>query len=141
MPGSYPSRMSTTHYGRSLVAERDVDAGTVVAKFEGPVVHGFENVPEQEVLYAILIAEEEWLVPESAARFINHACDPNCTVNDDLEVVTLRTVREGEEFTISYNTARPTEVLPQWDPRWTFVCQCGATSCQQRVEGWVVRDA
>ncbi len=140
MVGSFPSRISTTYYGRSLVADGDVPAGAVVAKFEGPVVPGFDCVPESEVLHAILIAEDQWLIPESSARFINHACEPNCTVNDDLEVVTLRPLREGEEFTIAYNVARPTEVLPPWDPRWSFECQCGAAECQKRVDGWVVRD-
>ena len=61
--------------------------------------------------------------------------------NDDLELVTLRPVPAGEEFTISYNEARPREVLPPWDPHWTFVCQYGATLCQQRVEVWLAREA
>ena len=137
MSASYRARVATTQYGRSLVAKCDLAAGTVVAKFDGPLVASFAEVPEQEVRYAILIGPDQWLIPHSAARFINHACDPNCRVNDELEVVTRRPVKKGDELTISYNTATPEEILPLWDERWSFRCQCGLTECRGMVNGWV----
>lgn len=108
-----------------------------MARFEGPLVHTFAEVPEREVCCAIMISENTWLIPQSSARYLNHACHPNCRVNDDLEVVALRSVLSGEELTISYNTARPGEVLPAWDERWTFRCACGAADCQGTIDGWV----
>lgn len=137
MQTPYPSQVAPTHYGRCLVATTNLKAGIAVARFEGPLVNSFAAVPESEVCYAILIAENEWLIPESNARFLNHSCNPNCIVDDNLEAVTIRPVERGEELTISYNTARPGEVLPAWDERWTFDCQCGAADCQGQVNGWL----
>lgn len=133
---THPSRIATTAYGRCLLADADLPAGTPVARFSGPLV-SYQEVSSEEVCHAILIAPDQWLVPHTPARYINHSCSPNCLVNDDLDVVTLRPVRSGEELTISYNTASAGESLPPWDERWTFRCQCGSAGCQGLVNGWV----
>lgn len=122
--------------GRSLVAAIDVPAGIRVAHFAGPLV-STADLPESEICYALWLAEDRWMIPQSSARYINHSCDPNCRVNDDLEVITLRTVRAGEEFSFAYNVVHPGEVPPEWDPRWSFRCLCGAAECRGGVDGWV----
>ena len=88
----WPALLTTTPGGLGLIADGDLPPGQPVARYEGPVVGPFDRVPEVEVRYAILIAPDTWLVPLSSARYVNHACDPNCTVDDLLTVVTARPV-------------------------------------------------
>lgn len=103
----------------------------------------WREVPEAEVRHAVLIEADRWLVPISAARYVNHGCAPNCTVGDDLEVITTGAVAAGAELTISYNTATLSDWVEDpaahfWDPRWSFDCRCGARGCVGRVDRYRV---
>jgi len=122
-------------YGHALAAARPLPAGAVVARFEGPIVPT-DAVPDSERAYVLWLGDDRWMIPQSPARYLNHSCAPNCRVLDDDTVVTLRPVARHEELTISYNTVRPGENPPPWDPHWSFVCQCGAAGCRGTVAGW-----
>ena len=138
---SHPSRAADTPAGRGLVATRDLEAGTVVEIFAGPTTT-YDQVPESEVCYALLFGEE-WLLPRTNARYLNHSCEPNAFVSDTREVVTLRRVAAGEELTISYNSVSLAEMItgpaPEnfWDPRWTFTCRCGSARCIGLIDRYV----
>ena len=46
-------------------------------------------------------------VDGNVARFINHACKPNCWIEIDGKTIWVRaarTIRKGEELTYDYNT-------------------------------------
>ena len=135
MEERYPSRIVENSYGRALVAEGELAAGVVVARFDGPRVKT-ADVPEAEVCYVLWMDGDDWMIPQTSARFVNHSCTPNCKVNDDLQVYTTRSVAAGEELTFAYNHVYPGEVPPDWDPRWSFRCCCGAARCQGEVNGW-----
>jgi hypothetical protein len=144
MRQSYPSAIAPTSFGLGLMASRDLEAGTAVARYEGPIMR-FEEVPEDGIIYAILIENDDlWLVPESDARYVNHSCAPNCHVVDSLEVITLQPVPQGTELTIFYNDLTMAEfVTPSssnlWDKRWTFQCQCGSKECMGLVDRYIAR--
>jgi SET domain-containing protein len=139
----HPSRVTRNAFGFGLVADDDLAPGTVVAVFDGPVVP-FDAVPDSEVPYALLLDDGRWLVPATDARYLNHACEPNCAINGELEVETLRDVAAGEELTIAYNVLNLEEAAGGdgrffWDERWSFRCRCGAATCQGMVDRYVVR--
>jgi len=141
----HPSHAVDTPAGRGLVAARDLEAGTVVEIFAGPVaVYG--EIPEDEICYAVLFGDE-WVLPRTNARYLNHSCQPNCFVSDTREVLTLRAVSAGEELTISYNSVTMAELLATpapdyfWDPRWTFTCRCGGAHCVGLVDRYLVTPA
>jgi hypothetical protein len=139
----WPSRVAACGAGRGLVASVELAPGAAVERFTGPVL-GRAHIPPAEVAYALWLGEDEWLLPQSAARFINHGCDPNCEIVDDLTVVTTRAVAAGEELTFAYNLADPEEALADpaafaWDPRWSFACRCGARGCMGRIDGYRLR--
>ncbi len=138
------ARVTENAYGKSLVAAVDVPAGVAVARFEGALVL-WDAVPESEVRHALLIDDTHWLIPHSDARYVNHACTPNCTVDDDLNIVTIAPVPAGAEFAISYNNARRSEFVASpesffWDARWSFDCACRTANCQGRIEGYRLVD-
>lgn len=139
LPSLFPSRLArTAGSGQGLFATAALPAGTIVARFEGPIVP-WREVPAAEVCHAVLLEGDDWLVPISEARYVNHSCAPNCTVDDSLAVVTTQPVAADGELTISYDTLTMDEwaSAPQsyfWDERWSFDCRCGAPTCVGRVE-------
>ena len=60
------------------------------------------------------------------ARFINHSCEPNCMVDDNLDVVTIKPVKKGEELTFDYATSQKS--FP-----FRFNCRCGSLDCRGEI--------
>ncbi len=133
------SRVQDCSYGKCLVAIDFCREGTLVEKYEGLVVP-WEQVCVEEICHVIWIAEEQWMIIDTNARFINHSCDPNCIIDDDLNVMTLRPVKAGEELTISYDIVKKGESPGNWDPRWNFNCECGSRNCRGRIDKYVSED-
>ncbi len=65
------------------------------------------------------------------ARFVNHACEPNCeSVIEDRRVFieALRTIKPGEELTYDYQIQREDDDPPDVDE--VFACRCGFAGCR-----------
>ena len=74
------------------------------------------------------------ILPNTDARFANHACEPNAIITKLLYLVIIKPVRAGEEITFIYNDGDPSE---RWDDAWTFECKCNTPSCQGRIDRYV----
>ena len=136
-PLENPSKVDFCIYGKCLIAQCDLPAGIIVENFNGIIVSK-EEIPLEETYYALLIEKEKWVIPLTNARYMNHSCDPNCKINDNLDVVTLRSVRCKEELTISYNIVYENEEPGFWDNRWTFKCLCRAKNCQGIIDKYIM---
>lgn len=67
----------------------------------------------------------------NAARFINHACDPNCEAVDDggrIFIEALRNIRPGEELLYDYRLERAGRWRTDFAER--YACRCGAANCR-----------
>jgi hypothetical protein len=139
------SHVAQNEYGLCLLATRDLDAGVVVAQFRGDVMP-YEEVPEDEIRYVLNTENGGWMVPRSiAVRSANHSCDPNCAIDDQLDLVTFRPVAAGQELTYHYvmvdrehHDQSPESFF--WDERWTFDCRCGSPNCMGRVDHYLFSD-
>ncbi len=136
----YPSKVAKNLFGKCLVAEVDLEQGEVVERYEGPILNCWADMPLEEICYGLVIDTNQYMMVQSNARYINHACNPNCDIDEDYDVVTLKSVKKGEELTICYN-----EIFPEheglnyfWDPRWTFTCRCGAANCVGKIDRYMV---
>ncbi|KAI9101241.1 hypothetical protein DFS34DRAFT_463244 [Phlyctochytrium arcticum] len=132
---SYPTRVETVPYGQALVAARDLEAGTVVEKFEGRICE-YDSLSDYDKTYVLNFRPEgsdewKWLLPQSNARFANHSCDPNAYIGDRLELKLKRAVREGEQITFIYNVGEDSDY---WDPVWNFECCCKTDRCQGMID-------
>jgi len=70
-------------------------------------------------------------VDGNEARFVNHACEPNCeSVIEDRRVFidAIRTIEPGEELTYDYQIQREADDPPDIDA--IFACRCGSTGCR-----------
>jgi SET domain-containing protein len=144
-PRARVSHVAQNEYGLCLLATRDLDTGIVVAHFDGDVVP-YEEVPEDEIPYVLNLGNGGWMIPSSTeAREANHSCDPNCMIDGQLDLVTVRPVGAGEELTFSYVMVDRGQYERSmedffWDERWTFDCRCGSPNCVGRVDRYLFSD-
>ncbi|EPZ35236.1 SET domain-containing protein [Rozella allomycis CSF55] len=135
---TYPSYAHQSSNGFSLRASKDLEINEVAERFKPKDDIIFENyceVPEDEVQYVLnFLASDglwKWLIPLKNARYANHSCEPNCEINERLEIVTIKKVLKDEELTFLYNHGSSEDY---WDPRWTFQCRCGMPTCQGIID-------
>ncbi len=136
----YPAKVSKNAYGKNLIASEDLGRGEVVARFDGPIVPSYADVPPEEVCHALVVGMDHYMIVRTTARFINHSCDPNCTIDDDYYVVTTKPVKKGDEFSFRYNDLDPKYEGMEffWDPRWTFTCRCGSANCIGKIDRYII---
>ena len=70
-------------------------------------------------------------VDGNEARFVNHACQPNCESvieNRRVYIEAIRSIAAGEELTYDYQIQREADDPPDVDM--VFACRCGAKRCR-----------
>jgi SET domain-containing protein len=70
-------------------------------------------------------------VDGNEARFVNHACQPNCESvieNRRVYIEAIRSIAAGEELTYDYQIQREADDPPDVDT--VFACRCGAKRCR-----------
>ncbi len=70
-------------------------------------------------------------VDGNEARFVNHACDPNCESvieGGRVFIEALRVIEPGEELTYDYQIQREADDPPDVDA--IFACRCGSERCR-----------
>lgn len=133
---------SSNGKGKTLVATRDLPVGVIVERFEGPIVR-YADVPKDMVCHAIYVGEnicdDRWVVSQTNAIRANHSCNPNCMIDDDLNIITIKPIKKGEELVYSYNLLCEDEEKSDfvWDERWNFECKCNSINCQKKIDRYV----
>jgi SET domain-containing protein len=67
----------------------------------------------------------------NAARWINHACKPNCEADEDegrVFIKTLRAIKPGEELFYDYGLSIDERYTPK--VKREYACHCGAPRCR-----------
>ncbi|MEO8970188.1 MAG: SET domain-containing protein-lysine N-methyltransferase [Ktedonobacteraceae bacterium] len=124
--------------GGGMFARRPISAGEIVAIVGGTVMteDEFHALIATTPRYnATQIGEHLHLVdliqtPEAVAGSINHSCDSNLWLQDEVTIVARRAIAPGEELTLDY-------ALTTVEPRWQLdrPCQCGANVCRHTITG------
>ena len=112
---------------------------TRVLQFSGPVSH-LEDIAKDQLNYVLRASKDEYLTPLTDARYVNHSCEPNCFIDDELHIVTRTQIPEGTELTISYNRISEQEAAAWgnfWHPAWSFQCQCGSSRCYGFINKYI----
>jgi SET domain-containing protein len=125
-------RASPIH-GQGMFAKAPIQPGETVTIWGGTVLLTEDDLAANransyiwatigEGLYLARLIREE---AEDLANYLNHACDPNVWLQDEITLVTRREIASGEELTIDY-------ALFEGDENWVgpWACQCGAENCR-----------
>lgn len=67
---------------------------------------------------------------EHPTQFINHCCDPNVWMHDEVTLAARRHIGVGEELTVDY-------AMFEGDEEWVgrFECRCGSEFCRRSLSG------
>eukprot|EP00039_Didymoeca_costata_P007157 m.96860 g.96860 ORF g.96860 m.96860 type:complete len:1364 (-) comp13568_c0_seq3:1323-5414(-) len=134
-------RFHTEHKGTGLKTKMPIPKGGFVSEYYGEVMtaDAFQEKLQREysgrkhfhcmTLDANLVIDGGTLGGE--ARFINHSCDPNCTIEKwnvlgvwRIGIFANRNIHAGEELSYDYNFQSFGEDKP---------CHCGAKNCRGRM--------
>ncbi len=102
--------------GRGVYAAQAIDEGTRIVEYKGQLISQAEAwrreqryLPRQRIW--IFTINTRWArdagVGGNIARYVNHACEPNCYVDIVSHTIWIRASRRihtGEELTYDYNT-------------------------------------
>ena len=109
-------RRHSTISGWGVYAAQTIEEDTRIVEYKGQLVSQAEG-GRREARYLprnriwIFTINDRWVrdaaVGGNIARYINHACHPNCytdVVGHTIWVLAARRIRRGEELTYDYNT-------------------------------------
>ncbi|GMH67623.1 hypothetical protein TrRE_jg7010 [Triparma retinervis] len=138
----------TPNKGHGLFARKEIPKASFIIEYCGEVIgekdlsDRFRSYKGERMLYILQLTKGVYIDARKkggAARFINHSCEPNCTMDKwkvrggyRMCVMATRLIPEGAELTFDY----------QWErrpgrPR--TKCYCGTPSCRGflETEVWV----
>ena len=125
-------RASATH-GQGIFATDMIRAGEVVVIWGGDV-YTEEELPSLKLEGAwsySIIDEGVYLFAPADAQdyFINHACDPNIWMADEVTLIARRDIQPNEELRGDY-------ALWEMEPDYRLEpCTCGSALCRTRITG------
>ena len=133
-------RLSGVH-GKGVFAVAPIPKGEVLIEYKGEVVTWPEalrrhphdpNDPNHTFYFHI---DEDHVIDAkyggNAARWINHACEPNCEadeVNGRIFIKSLRKLKPGEELFYDYGLIIDERYTPKLKKQ--YECRCGAKTCR-----------
>ena len=136
----YEVRESSLH-GLGVFATRRISKGTRVIEYLGErVSHAeadrrYEDKDANDNHTFLFILDDDTVIDAGVngneARFVNHACDPNCESvieNRRIFIDAIRTIQPGEELTYDYQIPREADDPPDIDE--IFACRCGLKGCR-----------
>ena len=128
-------------HGLGVFATRRISKGTRVIEYLGErVSHAeadrrYEDKDANDAHTFLFIVDGRTVIDAGVggneARYVNHACDPNCeSVIEDRRVFidALRSIEPGEELTYDYQIQREVDDPPDVDA--IFACRCGSARCR-----------
>ena len=128
-------------HGMGVFAARRIAKGTRILEYLGERISHAEadrryegKQPSDNHTFLFIVNARTVIdagVGGNEARFVNHACDPNCESvieNARVFIDALRTIEPGEELTYDYQIQREPDDPPDIDA--IFACRCGLESCR-----------
>lgn len=126
-------------HGRGLFCKRNIDAGEMVIEYAGEVIRASLTDKREKYYegkgigcYMFRIDDDEVVdatMHGSAARFINHSCEPNCFSKvilvegkKHIVIFAMRPIKRGEELTYDYKFPIEEVKIP---------CHCGSRRCRK----------
>ncbi len=115
--------------GLGVFANRDLAPGEVILEVAGPIIDFAETKRRgPRECMAIQIGYDRYIDTQAPGVFVNHSCNPNAGITQDLYLVALRPIVKDEEIRFDYSTTME-------EHSFTMHCLCGALDCRH-----VVRD-
>ncbi len=132
----------STLHGKGMFAVASIEKGEVVIIWGLPETYGNKEDAEKAAakgrakgksIYIDQIDDNLFSVEERGVDptyFMNHSCDPNVWMKNEVTLIARRDIKRGEELALDYALAEAEEdFVASWE------CVCGSPLCRKRVTG------
>ena len=118
-------------FGKGIFAKKDFKIGELICKMKGKRVKGSELGKEAErnrnlIVDPLQIGTDEYLILNEPYLFINHSCNPNAGLKNNVELIAIKNIREGKEIFFDYSTT--------WYEG--MECRCGNNQCRKLISNF-----
>jgi SET domain-containing protein len=133
-------------HGQGVIAAQPIAMGERLMEFGGEIISpdDFETDVYRarsiwQVGEGVYLALREDDPEPSLDENLNHSCDPNAWLDDEVTLVARRDIAAGEEITLDQGTWNFDEDDYAWDQDY---CSCGAAQCRNRLteNDWQLAD-
>ncbi|OKH28561.1 SET domain-containing protein [Chroogloeocystis siderophila] len=121
--------IAKSRFGQGLFARKNIALGEKILEFTGDIID-FDKAVLKAPKYEgdpLQIGRNLYVNLEPPGRFVNHSCDPNAGIKNDVELVALKQIRAGEEIYFDYSTTMDEDY-------WVMQCGCGSTHCRRVIK-------
>lgn len=113
-----------SRFGNGLFALQDIPPDVAVCPVQGEYISFKETLLlGDKESHALQVGIDKYILCQPPFLYSNHSCEPNCGLNANLELVTLKPIIKGEEIFWDYSTSL-------LERHWTMDCSCGTDSCR-----------
>jgi uncharacterized protein len=122
-------QIKKSKFGIGLFTDNIISEGKSLLKIKGNIIKSTEvELLGDDECYPFQISPTEYIAPltDTNWQYINHSCEPNCGVNENLELIALRDILPEEEIFYDYSTT-------MLERRWTMKCECGSNLCRSII--------
>jgi hypothetical protein len=108
-------------------ANFDMQAHSLVCQVKGLFVTRADLLSMGKMKpHCLQVDDDRYIDPEYPFYLFSHSCNPNCGINSQLQLVTIKDVSKGDLLCWDYSTA-------MFERNWKIKCNCGDRSCRQTI--------
>lgn len=117
-----------TDQGKGVFALKDIPEKTILMRVKGETMNfAATRLLGEKEDYTIQIDRDTYLLTKPPFCFVNHCCQPNSALDEDLFLYTIKPVKAGEQLCWDYSTS-------MLERSWTMKCNCGSPGCRGLIE-------
>lgn len=125
---SEPICVSKSKFGKGVFAVKNIHRGERICIMKGKRIQSKDFSRETQrgrntLADPFQIGIDQYLLLDEPYLFINHSCDPNAGLKNNIDLIAIRKIRQGEEILYDYSTV--------WFEG--FACKCGSPKCRKNV--------
>ncbi|MBW4638831.1 MAG: SET domain-containing protein [Gloeocapsa sp. UFS-A4-WI-NPMV-4B04] len=115
-------------FGKGLFSKIDIRKEENIFNFTGKLIT-FKQTLEATDNFGdpLQIGKDLYINLEEPMRFINHSCNPNTGIINDVTLIALRDIQAGEELYFDYSTSIDEDY-------WVMQCMCGEANCRKTIK-------
>lgn len=121
--------IANSKFGQGVFAKQDIKIEEKILVFTGDIID-FDQAVLKAPPYegdALQIGKDIYVNLEPPSRFVNHSCEPNAGIKNDIDLVALRDIKAGEEIYFDYSTTMDEDY-------WNLQCGCSSVNCRKVVK-------
>ena len=134
-------------HGKGVFALQPIAAGETILEYTGKVITWKQaqkkppHIPDEPNHTFFFHIDDKHVIDGgdggNAAKWINHACGPNCEADEDDDrrvfIKALRDIAPGEELNYDYALIVESRYTPKLKQE--YACRCGAPECRGTMLG------